>query len=268
MLGANIQLDHINHCFAGSVVYPPGGAFGPRIQKDVQLVMVYSGIMEISIDGVFHKVQPGHAALLLPGHEETFTFSRDQDTWHRWIATRLEPLDADTMDSLRKLPFSMPLTEGMNRITDLMLLLMPSYPEDSPVLRSLALAALHMYPQGLSTSQHQGEKHPAIHIVRHWIGQHYGEEVTLGQLASQAGVTSEHLIRLFRKFEHRTPMQYLWQFRMERAKELLIHTGLAVTEISERCGFKTSHHFAAMMKRQTGQTPTQLRSNHWAIHNS
>ena len=39
---------------AGTVVYPPGGKFGPRIQQDLQLVMLHTGSLEIDIDGIGH----------------------------------------------------------------------------------------------------------------------------------------------------------------------------------------------------------------------
>jgi AraC-like DNA-binding protein len=257
------MLTTITSAYAGTVVYPPGGSFGPRIQQDVQLVMLYTGEMEVVIDGVPHHVQAGTVTLLKPGHEESFTFAKQQETWHRWIAIHFDVLPEATRAHLNALPFSLPLTDEMNRLTDLMLSLMSSVPQNSQLVRSLALAALELYQLG-RTAPSKKEKHPAVHQVLDYVRDHYSEEITLPLLAARGGVTPEHLIRLFRKQVEVTPMQHLWRFRIERSKELLMHTGLTVSEVALRCGFKTSHHLAALMKAQTGQTPTQIRSGHWA----
>jgi AraC-like DNA-binding protein len=258
-------LEDIQHSYAGSVVYPPGGRFGPRIQQHVQLVMLYSGEMEVVIDGVPNLVPSGTVTLLKPGHEEMFRFSAHHETWHRWIAIRFDPLSVRAAEELYRLPFSLPLTEEMNRLTDLMLSLMSSVSGDSPLLNSLALAALHLYSMNPAIPVHKKEKHPAVHLALQWIRQHYEEETTLPQLAHHAGVTAEHLIRLFKEHMSATPMNYLWKYRIQRGRDLLIHTGLSVSEVALRCGFKTSHHFAAMMKQLTGQTPTQIRSAYGVI---
>ena len=42
--------------YAGSVVYGPGGTYGPRRQHDLQLVLVHTGAMEVTIDGVARLV--------------------------------------------------------------------------------------------------------------------------------------------------------------------------------------------------------------------
>src|SRR5207237_610785 len=38
----------------GEVIYPPGGAFGPRLQRNLQLIILHSGQMTVWIDDVPH----------------------------------------------------------------------------------------------------------------------------------------------------------------------------------------------------------------------
>lgn len=249
---------------AGSVVYPPGGKFGPRIQKDIQLVMLYTGEMSVTIDGRELHVQPGHVVLLLPGHEEQFAFSKTEDTWHRWIAVHVPELEEKSREAFRRLPEYLPLTEDMNRLTDLLLRLQRDATPSDPVILQLGLAALHLYPVESQRSMDQMEKHPAIYSALSWIREHYAEEVTLKEMAAVAKVSPEHLVRLFKQYEQATPFQYLWSFRIQKAVELLTNTGLTVTEIALRCGFKTSHHFARQLKQSTGRTASEIRQLSWS----
>ncbi|MCM3626974.1 AraC family transcriptional regulator [Paenibacillus glycanilyticus] len=255
---------NVTSTVAGSVVYPPGGRFGPRIQQDIQLVMLYTGEMSVTVDGRELHVQPGHVVLLLPGHEEQFVFSKTEDTWHRWIAVHVQQLEEETRESFRLLPEVLPLNEDMNRLTDLLLRLQRDASPSDSVMLQLGLAALHLYPVESRRTLHQKEKHPAIYSALSWIREHYAQEVTLKEIAAFSKVSPEHLVRLFKQYEQATPFQYLWNFRIQKAVELLTNTGLTVTEIALRCGFKTSHHFARQLKQATGRTASEIRQLSWS----
>ncbi|MFD2381804.1 helix-turn-helix domain-containing protein [Paenibacillus xanthanilyticus] len=257
-----VQLEQIDSVIAGTVVYPPGGRFGPRIQQDIQLVMLYTGTMEIVIDGQTLRVQPGHVVKLMPGQQETFAFADQEETWHRWIAVHVRDLSEDALAFMSNLPVVLPLTEEMNRLTDLLLSLQHSALPDDPLLRTLGLAALQLYPlERMRLSDR--EKHSSVYKAIAWMKERYADEIALSDVAAQAGVSCEHLVRLFRQYENDTPIRYLWNLRVNRALDLLVHTGLNVTEIAERCGFKTSHHFARHIKQATGLTATQIRQHTW-----
>lgn len=252
----------IHSAVAGTIIYPPGGHFGPRLQQDVQLVLLHTGQMEVSVDGILHTVSPGHVAILKPGHMEHFVFAKGQETWHRWIAVNLPEVSEETDKHLNSLPFSLPISEDLNRLTDLMLSLRSSYPETSEVLRSLGQTALYLYEAEISRI-HREAPHPSVERAKSLIHIHFQEDLSLEHLAWDVGLTPEHLVRLFRKFEATTPMKYLWHYRVLRANEMLIQTGLPIGEIAHRCGFKTSYHFARTIKQATGRTPSEIRTLHW-----
>lgn len=260
----DFSFDRLTHAVAGSIVYPPGSRFGPRIQQDIQLVMLYTGEMTVTFSGRPLRVTPGHVVLLKPGVEETFFFSKSEDSWHRWIAVHFEELSETAVETLNELPECLPLSEEMNLLVDLMIHLnRQSAPTDADV-RSLGLAALHLYPRDSEKSLHKREKHPAVYAALAAIRENYAGELSLAQLANAAGASPEHLVRLFKKHEHTSPIHYLWQYRVNRAVELLTHTGLTVSEIAARCGFKTSHHLARLVKETTGRTATDIRRTSWS----
>ncbi|WEK53994.1 MAG: AraC family transcriptional regulator [Candidatus Cohnella colombiensis] len=260
----DIAFDTVVHASAGSIVYPPGGRFGPRVQQDIQLVMLYTGEIDVTIDGRFIHVSPGHLLLLKPGHEESFQFSKKEETWHRWIAVHVSCLSDETRHTLYQLPECIPLTEEINRLTDLMLIAQQhDAHHDDPAIRSLGLTALHLYPSESKRAHLQREKHPAIYKALSWIREHYAEDISLSDLAAYVGLSSEHLLRLFKQDVGVPPIQYLWNYRVDRSIELLTSTGLTILEIAHRCGFKTSHHFARLIKKTTGRTATEIRHLSW-----
>jgi len=61
-----------------------------------------------------------------------------------------------------------------------------------------------------------------------------------------------------------SPMQDLTRARIEMAKNLLINEQLSVTEVSERCGYSSIHHFSRTFKEHTGLSPVAyVRSVKW-----
>jgi AraC family transcriptional regulator of arabinose operon len=203
-------------------------------------------------------------ALLRPGHREEFAFAAEQETWHRWISVRTEPLNEEALRFWEALPDMLPLTERMNHITDLMLSLQGNDREQNQeALSALGQAAILLYVAECRMQEAQRSSHPSVLRSKIFISRSYREELALPQLAEAANVTPEHLIRLFRKYEGVTPAQYLWNYRIERGLNLLRNTGLSVGEIAEQCGFKTSYHFARSIKRHMGMTPTEVRNQSW-----
>ena len=81
----------------------------------------------------------------------------------------------------------------------------------------------------------------------------------VGELAAMAGVSREHLTRVFRQQLGLTPAQYLARQRMLTACYWLRDSSLTVKEIAFRLGFSAPHHFVRMFRRVLGTTPRQFR---------
>ena len=96
--------------------------------------------------------------------------------------------------------------------------------------------------------------------VTEFIGDHYGREIKLAELAQVAGMSSFHFAREFKRTTGTTPHQYLIKFRIERAKALLAKRDLPLIEVSLRSGFSHQSHFTRLFRRATGTTPHSYRA--------
>lgn len=54
--------------------------------------------------------------------------------------------------------------------------------------------------------------------------------------------------------------EYLWNLRLEKAKELLLNTDMSIDEISTSVGYLNTSSFRRKFKQETGLTPSQFRS--------
>jgi len=79
------------------------------------------------------------------------------------------------------------------------------------------------------------------------------------ELAKVAGVSSRHFIRAFRESAGQTPLRYVYDLRLERAKEFLLDSRRTATEVALNCGFSHAQHFSTAFKKATGLTPSDFR---------
>ncbi|WP_199616189.1 AraC family transcriptional regulator [Paenibacillus alkalitolerans] len=253
----------VDDATAGSTVYPPGGRWGPRIQQNLQLVLVHTGHVHIHVDDEVHFVPAGHVALLHPGHREDFYFSEKSETWHHWVHIQLNDNVPEQRAMLERLPRFIPLSDTMNRLTDSLQSLTHSSIQNiqEDVRCTLGVAAIMLYQSESRHGYLEKGKHPSIVRTKDEIHKNYDQPLHLDRLAALSNVSPEYLIRLFRQAEGVTPMRYLWKVRMDHAQELLRSTGLSLGEIAERTGFKSVYHLSRLIKNFSGRTPTEIRRN-------
>lgn len=263
-------LGEVGQVSAGAVIYPPKGRYGPRLQTDYQLVLLDSGEMTVTINEEDRIIMPpGHVTLLVPGHIEYFTFSDHQETHHRWISTTMTSKDELTLPSLEKLlsqrPIFLPISEEINKLVDIIFNLQrDGINANSSAIRSLGWAATMLYLEEGRKLQKRDNAHPSLRRVKSYIRESFFEPLSLRNLAEVGNVSEDHLIRLFKKHEGITPIQYLWKYRIRCSLELLQHTGFSINEIANQTGFKNPQHFSRMIRQYTGVTPTQMRQEKWS----
>ncbi|WP_051251092.1 helix-turn-helix transcriptional regulator [Paenibacillus harenae] len=89
-------------------------------------------------------------------------------------------------------------------------------------------------------------------LVKNHILQHYSDNLQIKMLEEITGFSRDYVIEQFRNTFSMTPIQYLIHVRVEKAKELALHTSLSIGEIAERVGYSDVHTFGKMFKKKTG----------------
>jgi AraC family transcriptional activator of pobA len=90
-----------------------------------------------------------------------------------------------------------------------------------------------------------------------YIQQYYSEQLNLTQLANMSGYSYDHFRHLFLDYMGVTPMSYIIQLRLEKAKEMLVRKIANMTQISLECGFSSLSHFSSTFKKRIGKSPRE-----------
>ncbi len=105
-----------------------------------------------------------------------------------------------------------------------------------------------------------GSYRDVVNQVIEYIEEHYAEdELSLNQLAAVVNFSPNHLSAVFRQETGQPFIKYLTDFRMEKAKELLLSTSKRSNEVGLLVGYKDPHYFSFLFKKTQGVTTTQYR---------
>ena len=91
------------------------------------------------------------------------------------------------------------------------------------------------------------------------VHEFYNQGITLDEIAMKLKITPEYLGTQFHKEMSVTFSAYMKNYRMKKAKELLIGTNLKLYEIAEKVGYSDSKYFSQVFRECTGQLPTEYR---------
>ncbi|MET9801219.1 substrate-binding domain-containing protein [Streptomyces sp. NPDC006368] len=99
---------------------------------------------------------------------------------------------------------------------------------------------------------------PVRHALAH-IEQHYREPLSRRQIAQRAGVSENHLGRLFHRELGLTLWDYLTRLRIRRAKERLRRSDESVQAVARAVGFHDRAYFSRVFRKVTGVAPHVYR---------
>jgi len=109
-----------------------------------------------------------------------------------------------------------------------------------------------------------------LNRVKHSISfmeKHFSEDISNQDLIQLIGCSESALLRSFKQAVGTSPMQYLMNYRIQKATEMLLTTELKSCDIATFCGFRDFSYFTKIFKRNMGMTPIEYRNEacNWRI---
>jgi len=153
------------------------------------------------------------------------------------------------------LPKPVDLAELRSIIKSLLKLKRGSREKRSPFFRK-ALKDQSNFPFTVST-----DLPPNILKAIRYIEENFSEKINLTSCAKAASLSPYHFCRKFKKFTGMTPIKFVTQLRINKAKSLLAEEDMNITEVSEHVGFSDSSVFSALFKKMTGLSPREFKKS-------
>lgn len=260
------ELTQPYYCTEAGVFYAQQHFSTARTDKESYLLFYTlrgAGLIE---QGESHvELRTGQALLLNCRTPQSYCTAPGQSCWHHyWV--HLDGAGVAAMEPLllpgKKLTPVQLTGVKMQELFETLLGQMERSTVDSMVTMGLALhemltlCARSILAQTEATSARQ-----VILQAAETLSKNYQKELCLADLLAEAHMSKSYFLRLFRRYMGTTPYNYLVNFRITQAKELLVLTDHSVSEIAQEVGFGDASNFSTRFAKATGQSPLQYRKS-------
>ena len=95
--------------------------------------------------------------------------------------------------------------------------------------------------------------------IKKYIEKHYKEELGIQDVAELFNYSEAYFCKIFRQCFDKSFTTYLMEYRLKKAKELMMDLRYSIKDIGAEVGYRDSNYFSKIFKKAEGMTPTEFR---------
>lgn len=204
---------------------------------------------ELDVGGHRHRIRPGHVSLMPPGERITYHYRGRSE--HLYVHLRLAETGATR---------TVPVMQDAGADTPVLTTLLRQAIAVAATEPAMAVAAVwtalwHTARLSDATGPHAAVSAAIAHIESNLAG-----PLSVAEVAVAAGVSHNHLTRLFRAETGTTVVAHIRQRRLHRARHLLRESTLPIAAVAAAVGIPDLQAFNKVCRRVWGASPRAVRA--------
>ena len=252
-------------CYCGMHECEPGHSYGPAIRPTFLLHFVLKGKGAYYLNDQKYEIKKDQCFLIRP-NELTFYQADQEDPWtYIWVGfdgqmAKKYLEHAGFIDN--RLVLNVHDCETLKSYVAEMLNCNKSTHANELKYQGL----LYLLLSKLSESSHIQTKQPSLQEDNHYVSKaiefienSYFNYIKVSDISHYLCLNRTYLTSLFQKHLGMSPQNFLIQFRMTKAADLLLQTDLSVANISHSCGYSDPLAFSKAFKKANGISPSEYR---------
>ncbi len=250
----------------------------PHWHSDIEIIVITSGCGVVRVDFEEYRVDSGDIVFIHPGAIHSIEQCGDNRMEYENIFFTTTLLKSHREDVTHKRYF-LPLEEHRQVLPVYISTKIPFYTEVISHIKKLdelnekkdkcyelyikseLFALFAVLFSNTSTSTHK-EKTMVISKIKEiidYVGGNYQSNVSIGDIATAVGFSQSHFMRFFKEHMNTTFVDYLNDYRLEKAASMLINTDKKILAIALDCGFNNLSYFNRVFMKKYGKTPREHR---------
>ena len=251
----------------------PGHSFGPATRNHYLFHYIISGTGTLMADNAkgetqTYSIKSGQGFLIFPG--QITTYIADQNLPWEYVWIEFDGLRVKEALDLTELSVNTPVYHSHSKDLreQLMneMLYIVHHAKESPfhLIGHLYLFLDYLTQSAKSAKLVQSSKMSDYYIKEaiNYIEQNFQNNITIEDIAAVCGINRSYFGKIFRNSIGRSPQEFLMNYRMVKATELLKLTSLSIAEIGSAVGYENQLHFSRAFKTIYGVSPREWRNQH------
>ena len=251
----------------------PGHSFGPATRNHYLFHYIISGTGTLMADNAkgetqTYSIKSGQGFLIFPG--QITTYIADQNLPWEYVWIEFDGLRVKEALDLTELSVNTPVYHSHSKDLreQLMneMLYIVHHAKESPfhLIGHLYLFLDYLTQSAKSKKLVQSSKMSDYYIKEaiNYIEQNFQNNITIEDIAAICGINRSYFGKIFRNSIGRSPQEFLMNYRMVKATELLKLTSLSIAEIGSAVGYENQLHFSRAFKTIYGVSPREWRNQH------
>lgn len=251
-------------CFCGYAKCEPLHGFGPAVRPNYLLHLVLEGRGRYYVGDRQYELQAGQGFLIEP-QVQTFYQADQEEPWtYLWIGFAGENAGEYLKDlglNSQQLIFQCRYGAELKQIIIEMLQSNTSSSTHQFRLQGLLYSFFSILARDIHIMPSSDSEGDNIYIHRavEFIHNNYSNNIQVTDIACYVCIDRSYLYTLFRRILNQSPQDYLTNYRLTRAAELLSVSDLPVGGVALSCGYQDPLVFGKAFKAKKGLTPSQYR---------
>lgn len=264
---------HLNHTDiyiyqCGSEPCPPGHFHGPAVRDHYLIHYIHSGKGIFQVGDTTYELKAGNGFLICPDIV-TFYQADKKDPWrYSWVGFHGQKAENCLLEC--GLSAEHPIFEYteddyidncFHEMAEAYYLKRGGYVKRMAYLYLFFYKLTQTNAREMYYSSKESRHDAYINEALQFIEMNYSRKISIDMLSRYVGLNRSYLNAIFRESLGKTLQQYLMEYRVRKACELLENRSLRVGDVSHSVGYPDQLLFSKVFKRIQGVTPSEYRDS-------
>ncbi|WP_304942126.1 AraC family transcriptional regulator [Vallitalea guaymasensis] len=249
---------------SGAEVCKPSHSYGPAIRDHYLIHFIINGKGIYKVGDKIYELSKGNAFLICPNVITYYKADKEKPWSYMWVGFNGQKakdylqkanLDHKNLIFNFKNDSIQEILKQLNNCNQL------SVCKDFNLLGYLYLLLGKMIEESLNIDNEKEIKNNYVEEAIIYIKANYSRNITIIDIAKYLSLNRSYLYILFQQQLRTSPQQYLIEYRINKACELMESTRLTISQISRSVGYNDPLMFSKIFKKYKGLSPKYYRNS-------
>ena len=256
----------VNACGIEHITKKDRGSNREGGRSDYHILYVEKGICHVFFDGRWQKIPEGSVVLFRPFEPQRYYYLKTDNSVSHYV--HFTGIGCEHI--LKKLgiygvaAFNMGRSSSYEKISEQMV---REFTMRKPMYKDICASCLYQLlgivgrKYVLRQSNVNMKSESRINAACRAIYENIHEPPSISALAGDCYLSISRFLHLFKEVTGKSYNEFITFIRIERAKEMLIHTDMQISDIAHALGYEDQNYFSRCFRKTEGCSPTEYRKN-------